>query len=77
MNNKIRPHRENDECLSVTLLAGNDTQTSEPQTQTKMFKPVVGISLSLARRNFGASSNVSYRLPLHFQNAPEARWLEI
>lgn len=77
MSNRIRLWPKKNECPCVQTLAGTDTQASEPQTQTKMFEPVGGISLSLARGYFRARSNVSYRLLAHFQNAPEARWIEI
>ena len=77
MNTTVRLKPENDECLSVLLLAGNNAQTSTPQAQTNLFESAGGFPLSLARRYFRASSNVSYRLLAHFQNAPEARWIEI
>lgn len=76
MNIAIRPHPENDECLSVRLLAGNNAQTSTPQTQTKRFESAGGFPLSLARRYFGVISTGT-RLLAHYPNAREARWIEI
>ena len=66
MNNKIRPHPENDECLCVSRRQTFDTQALLPTNrQQANVVNCVGVSLSLA-------SNIGAIPPhLHFHNAPE------